>query len=58
MVEGQIVKLTPDPSFGHNLCLKCSMGHANPFWKSTFQELSNDIMNSLIQWVLTPAISL
>jgi hypothetical protein len=25
------------------------MGHANPFQKSTFQELSNDINNTLIQ---------
>ncbi len=26
VVMSQIVNLTPDPSFGHNLCLKCSNG--------------------------------
>jgi hypothetical protein len=31
MVESQIDKLTPDPSFGHNLCFKSQMGHASPF---------------------------
>jgi hypothetical protein len=30
-VGSQIVNLTPDPSFGHNLCFKCSNGHASPF---------------------------
>jgi hypothetical protein len=34
------------------------MGHASPFWTFTFQELFNDIRNSLIQWVLTLAIIL
>jgi hypothetical protein len=30
------------------------MGHASPFYTSMFQELSNDMNNYLIQWVLTP----
>jgi hypothetical protein len=33
------------------------MGHASPLWTSPFQELSNDIRNSSIQWVLTYAIA-
>ncbi len=32
------------------------IGHASPFQTFTFQELSNDIRNSSIRWVLTPAI--
>ncbi len=34
------------------------MGHTNPFWTFKFQEISNDIRNSSIQWVLTLAISI
>ncbi len=58
VVRSQIGNLTPDPSFGHNLCLSVQMGHASPFQTSKFQELSNDIRNSLIQWVLTFAMAL
>jgi hypothetical protein len=34
--------------------LSVQMGHANPFYTSTFQYLSNDINKSSIHWVLTP----
>jgi hypothetical protein len=34
------------------------MSHASSFWTLKFHELSNDIKNSLIPWVLTPAITL
>jgi hypothetical protein len=34
------------------------MDRASPFKTSTFQELSNDISKFIIQWVLTPEISL
>ncbi len=34
------------------------MGHASPFWTSRFKELSNDIRNFSIQWVLTLPIFL
>ncbi len=30
MVESQIGNLTPGPSFGHNLCLKCPNGSCEP----------------------------
>ncbi len=30
MVESQIVKLIPNPSFSHNLCLKCPNGSCEP----------------------------
>jgi hypothetical protein len=53
MVGSQIVNLTPGPSFGYNLCVKLQMGHASPFYASKFHELSNDIRNFSIQWVLT-----
>ncbi len=33
------------------------MGHASIFWTFTLQEISNDIRKSLIQWVVTLAIS-
>ncbi len=34
------------------------MGHASPFWTFRFKELSNDIRNFSIQWVLTLPIFL
>jgi hypothetical protein len=34
------------------------MTHARPFWTSTLQEISNDIKNTPMQGVLTPAIKL
>jgi hypothetical protein len=58
VVENQIGNFTPGPSFGHNLFLSTQMGHANPFYTSTFKEFFNDIKNFSIQWVLTPAIAL
>jgi hypothetical protein len=56
MVENQIVNLIIGLSFAHNLCLKCPNGLCKPTLNIYVQELSNDITNSLIQWVLTPAI--
>jgi len=32
MVESQIVNLTPDPSFGHNLCFKYPIGSYKPIF--------------------------
>jgi hypothetical protein len=58
MGRNQIGILIPNPSFGHNLCFKYSMGHASPFLIFLFQELFNGIRNFLIQWILTPEISL
>jgi hypothetical protein len=31
VVGSQTAHLTPSPSFGHNLCFKCSIGSRNPF---------------------------
>jgi hypothetical protein len=50
VVGSQIANVIFGPSFGHNLSFKC--------FSSTFQELSDDIRNSLIHWVLTLAIVL
>jgi hypothetical protein len=58
MVESQTANLTPDPSFGHNLCFDVQMAHARPFWTSTLQDLFNGIKNASMQGVLTPAIAL
>ncbi len=38
--------------------LDVQMGYASPFSTSTFKYLSNDIMNSSRQWLLTLAITL
>jgi len=32
MLGSQIANLTLDPSFGHNLCLKCPNGSCEPIW--------------------------
>jgi hypothetical protein len=56
--ESQIGTLTIGPSFGHNLYFKYSNGHVSPFQTYKFQELSNGIKNSLIQWVLNLKIFL
>jgi hypothetical protein len=32
VVRSQIVDLTPDPSFGHNLCFRCPNGSCEPIW--------------------------
>jgi hypothetical protein len=58
MVGNQIANLTLDPSFDHNLCFKCPNGSYEPILDITFQDLFNDIRNSLIQWVLILAIAL
>jgi hypothetical protein len=54
--KNQTANLTLGPSLGHNLCVQ--MGHANLYWTFKFQEISNDIRNVSIKWVLAPAIAL
>jgi hypothetical protein len=49
--------LTPDPSYGHNLCFKCPNGSCEPILNITFYKFSNNIRKSSIQWVLTPTIA-
>jgi hypothetical protein len=39
MVGNQTANLTPDLSFGHNLCFRCPNGHASPFQTYKFQYL-------------------
>jgi hypothetical protein len=58
VVGSQIANSTPGPSFGHNLVSGVQMGHVSPFQTFMFQELSNDIKNASIQWILIPAIAL
>jgi hypothetical protein len=58
VVGSQIDNLIFGPSFSHNLFFNDPNGHANPFLTFMSQELSNDIKNFLIQWLLTFAISL
>jgi hypothetical protein len=57
MVGSQIGNLTPSLCFGHNLCFKCPNGSFEPILDIKFQNIFNDIMNSLIQWVLSLAIA-
>jgi hypothetical protein len=52
MVGSQITNLTLGPSFGHNFFLSVQMGHASALQTPTFQQLSNDIRNISIQWIL------
>jgi len=57
VVGSYIDNLTPDLSFGYNLCVKCPNGSYEPIFDIYVpRAFSNDIMNSLIWWVLTPAI--
>jgi hypothetical protein len=58
MIKNQTTNLTSSLSFAHNLCFRFPNGSCEPILTSTFQELSNDIKNSSIHWVLTPAIAL
>jgi hypothetical protein len=59
VVGSQIVNLTPDPSFGHNLCFRCSNGQCEPILDIY---VSRDFhwykKNSSSHWVLTPEIAL
>jgi hypothetical protein len=57
MIGNQTANLTPDPSFGHNLCFRCPNGSCEPILDIKFQYLSNDIIFLKIQWVLTIAIA-
>jgi len=62
VVGSQIVKLTPDLSFGHNLCFRCLNGQCKPilaiyvprafqWYKKLLYPLSFDLCNhSLIIW--------
>ncbi len=58
MVKSQTTNLTPDLLLAISCVSDVQMGHASPFQTSTFQYLFNDINNSLVHWVLTPAIAL
>jgi hypothetical protein len=58
MVRNQTTNLTPDFFFGHNLCFKNPNGLHKPILDIYVPKLSNDIKNFLIEWVLTPTISL
>jgi hypothetical protein len=45
--------------FGAITCVSdVQMSNVSPFWTCTFQELSNDIMNTTSHWVLTLEIAL
>jgi hypothetical protein len=57
MVWNQSANLTPDLSFGYNLCFRCPNGSCKPILTYVFQYLFNDINNSSIHWVFTPAIT-
>jgi hypothetical protein len=57
VVGSQIVSLTPDPSFNHNVFLDVQMAHARPFRTFTLQDLSNSIKNTSMRGVLTPTIT-
>jgi hypothetical protein len=58
VVGNQIVNLIPDLFLAITCVLSVQMGHANPFQTFMYQEFSNDIWISSIQWVLTPVITL
>jgi hypothetical protein len=52
MVGSQIGNLTPDPSFGHNLCFNHPNESCEPILNTfMFQEFFNDIKNFWTQWV-------
>ncbi len=55
MVKSQTANLTPNLSFGHNLCFKCPNGSCEPILDIY---VSNDIKKVSIHWVLTPIIAL
>jgi hypothetical protein len=58
MVEKQIANLTPNPSFGHNLCFRYPNGSCEPILNIYIpRDFSNDIRNCSIQWVLTFVIA-
>jgi hypothetical protein len=50
--------LTPGPFSTITCAANVQMAHARPFRTSTLQDLSNDIRNTSMQGVLTPAIEL
>ncbi len=59
MIGSQTGSLTPDPSFGHNLCFKCPNEQCEHILDIyVFKELFNDIKNVIRNWVLTPEIAL
>jgi hypothetical protein len=60
VVGSQIVNLTPDPSFGHNLCLKCSnescelildiyVPRAFQWYKDYFNPMNFDLCNHFLK---------
>jgi hypothetical protein len=58
VVKSQIGDLTPDPSFGHNLCFRCPNGSCEPISDIYIRRASQWFNNSSIHWVLIPAITL
>jgi hypothetical protein len=59
VIRSQTANLIPIPSFGHNLCFRCSNGSREPISNIyTFQDLSNYIRNASIHLFFTPKIAL
>jgi hypothetical protein len=58
MAKSQIGNLTPDLSFGHNLCLKCLDGSREPILDIYIPRAFQWYKNSSIQWVMTLEIFL
>jgi len=58
LVGSQTGNLTPDPSFGHNLCFKCPNEQCEPILNIYIPKASNDIKNTTNHSVLTPEIVL
>ncbi len=57
MVGNKIGNLTPNPSFGHNLCFKCPNGSCEPILDIYIRRAFNDIRKFSTQWALTPIIA-
>jgi hypothetical protein len=53
MVGNQIVSLTLNLFFYHNLCCNTQMSHVSPFQTSKSQKLFIGLKDFSIQWILT-----
>ncbi len=58
VVRSQIGSLSPDPSFGHNLCFKYPNGSCEPILDIYISKYFQWYKEISIQWVLPPEISL
>ncbi len=58
VIGSQTTNLILNLSFGHNLCFIYPSGSCEPILDIYVPRSFNDIRNSSIQWVLTPAIAL